>query len=248
MHPEPQTRYEIASCNDFYIHRLRSRRRLTFSSVLVDGRLVSLDPLDRYARLVSIVGVDIGITACIFVDCPPRAHGTSVPSRPERSTRYPRPVLRVCRFLSGRRSKWVVAGAWLLLIVGFAGFGSKLPDKTNDEIVLPASSDSAQLQRLLAQRFPGGEQRIALLVYHRAGGLTAADRTGDPRRRAEGRPGEGRRGRSPAVRHRVAVPARQPRRRGDDRPAQRRGPVPAAADDRRAARHPSLAAAGSRCT
>ena len=38
------------------------------------------------------------------------------------------PVARVTGFLTGRRSKWVVAGAWLLLIVGFAPFGKKLPE------------------------------------------------------------------------------------------------------------------------
>src|SRR3954468_2140895 len=101
-------------------------------------------------------------------------------------------MARVTGFLSGRRSRWVVAGAWLLLIVAFAPFGKKLPDVTNDEIVLPAGSESAHLQKLLATRFPGGQQRIALLVYRRPGGLQAADRRdilGDAQKGAQGEGG-----------------------------------------------------------
>lgn len=54
--------------------------------------------------------------------------------------------------------------------------GSKLPDRTTDEFALPDGSQSAQVSHLLRTRFAGGERVAALLVYRRAGGLTAADR------------------------------------------------------------------------
>ena len=54
----------------------------------------------------------------------------------------------------------------------FAPFGTKIPDITNDEYVLPGGSQTAQLHQILRDRFPGGDQRPALIVYQREGGLT----------------------------------------------------------------------------
>jgi putative drug exporter of the RND superfamily len=65
---------------------------------------------------------------------------------------------------------------WVAAAILLFPFGSRLANVTNDDFVLPASSQTAQLQRILADRFPGGDQREAVIVYHRAGGLTAADR------------------------------------------------------------------------
>ena len=76
----------------------------------------------------------------------------------------------------GRRSSWAVIGAWILTAIVFAPFGTKVPDITNDEYVLPGKSQTVRLQRILRDRFPGGDQRPALIVYRREGGLTAADR------------------------------------------------------------------------
>lgn len=89
---------------------------------------------------------------------------------------------------SGRRTKWAILGAWAVLLAVFGPLGLKLPELTNDEIVLPASSQTAEAHRLLAARFPGGDQKQVLLVYRRPGGLTAADRraiAGDAERAAE---------------------------------------------------------------
>ena len=87
-----------------------------------------------------------------------------------------------------RRAKWAILAAWLGLLAIFGPLGLKLPELTNDEIVLPSTSQTAEAHRLVAARFPGGAQQQVLLVYHRQGGLTAADRgdiAGDARRAAE---------------------------------------------------------------
>jgi putative drug exporter of the RND superfamily len=74
------------------------------------------------------------------------------------------------------RAKWIVLVVWAVLVGVFGPLGMKLPDVANDEVVLPASSDTAVADSLLAARFPGGQIRSVLLVYDRHGGLTAADR------------------------------------------------------------------------
>jgi RND superfamily putative drug exporter len=89
---------------------------------------------------------------------------------------------------SGRRTKWAILGAWAVLLAIFGPLGLKLPELTNDEVVLPSSSETAQANRLIAARFPGGDQKQVLIVYRRAGGLTEADRSAiatDARRTAE---------------------------------------------------------------
>ena len=89
---------------------------------------------------------------------------------------------------SGRRTKWAILGAWAVLLAIFGPLGLKLPELTNDEVVLPSSSETAQANRLIAARFPGGDQKQVLLVYRRAGGLTAADRSAIASRRVRARP------------------------------------------------------------
>jgi putative drug exporter of the RND superfamily len=87
-----------------------------------------------------------------------------------------------------RRTKWAILAAWLGLLAVFGPLGLKLPELTNDEIVLPSTSQTAEAHRLVAERFPGGAQQQVLLVYHRPGGLTAADRgdiAADGRRAAD---------------------------------------------------------------
>jgi putative drug exporter of the RND superfamily len=81
----------------------------------------------------------------------------------------------VARF-PGRRSAWFVIGAWVVLVAVFAPFGTKVADVTNDEYVLPSSSPTSKLQKTLRERFPGGDQRPAIFVYRREGGLTEADK------------------------------------------------------------------------
>ena len=81
---------------------------------------------------------------------------------------------------------------------------------------LPAEAESTKVQRLLKDRFPGGETSNGLIVYKRAGGLTAADKRADRRRRARA---STRRSRSPrparSCRSRPGAPPRSSRRGGD---------------------------------
>ncbi|MEP6910447.1 MAG: MMPL family transporter [Actinomycetota bacterium] len=76
----------------------------------------------------------------------------------------------------GRRASWIVVGAWLVLVVVFGPFGAKVANVTNDEYVLPSGSPTAQIHRILTDRFPGGDQKPALVVYRHAGGLTSTDK------------------------------------------------------------------------
>jgi RND superfamily putative drug exporter len=103
-------------------------------------------------------------------------------------------VTKLASIVSGRRMKWAVIAAWIMLLAIFASQGSKLADETNNETesFLPASAESAQVLNLLEDRFQGGKTTEALIVYRRPGGLTAADRRKietDARRVARALPG-----------------------------------------------------------
>ncbi|WP_062649462.1 MMPL family transporter [Streptomyces maremycinicus] len=80
----------------------------------------------------------------------------------------------------GRRSAipWVVLALWVGVLALASPFAAKLADVQHDRITdyLPASADSTKVARLQEQ-LPGGESTELVLVYHRDGGLTAADRT-----------------------------------------------------------------------
>jgi len=84
----------------------------------------------------------------------------------------------VARFVSGRRTKWLVIALWIVAVAGLSPLAAKVADVTNDETAsfLPEGSESTRVQELLKDRFPGGETSIGLIVYRREGGLTAADR------------------------------------------------------------------------
>jgi RND superfamily putative drug exporter len=83
---------------------------------------------------------------------------------------------RLARFVSGRRSKWVVTGIWLVLLVGLGSLGARIKDVTDNDLALPGGSGSTQVKKLMTDRFASGEIRDLLIVYSRPGGLTATDR------------------------------------------------------------------------
>ncbi|NGO67656.1 MMPL family transporter [Streptomyces boncukensis] len=68
-------------------------------------------------------------------------------------------------------------GLWVVVLLLAVPFGGKLSGVTRDEPVdyLPASADSTRVQEL-TDKLPGGGSTDLLLVHHRDGGLTAADR------------------------------------------------------------------------
>ena len=79
---------------------------------------------------------------------------------------------------AGRRAKWVVATIWLLAI--FGSFAANLPGKFADAEENESTSflpgDAESTTALTAtKRFQGGELAPMVIVYRRAGGLTAAD-------------------------------------------------------------------------
>lgn len=73
---------------------------------------------------------------------------------------------------------WAVVGLWVVVIAVAVMFAGKLGDVQRDEAVdyLPASADSTHVEKV-RQELPGGETTDVIVVYHRDGGLTAADRT-----------------------------------------------------------------------
>ncbi|MFJ2646681.1 MMPL family transporter [Streptomyces sp. NPDC087420] len=72
---------------------------------------------------------------------------------------------------------WAVLVLWIAVIAVGGFFAGKLGDVQRDRPIdyLPASADSTQVAKI-QERLPGGNSTDLVLVYHRDGGLTAADR------------------------------------------------------------------------
>jgi RND superfamily putative drug exporter len=84
----------------------------------------------------------------------------------------------LARFVTGRRTKWVVVVAWLLLVAALSPLGGKLTDATDDrtESALPSNAQSKDVLEKLNADFPSGQTAEGLIVYDRPGGLTPRDR------------------------------------------------------------------------
>ncbi|MET7294281.1 MMPL family transporter [Streptomyces griseoloalbus] len=76
-----------------------------------------------------------------------------------------------------RAVPWVVVGLWLAALVLIGPFAGRFGEVQQNRAVdyLPDSADSTQVARI-QDELPGGESTDLVLVYHRGGGLTAADR------------------------------------------------------------------------
>ncbi|MGX1547863.1 MMPL family transporter [Streptomyces adustus] len=76
-----------------------------------------------------------------------------------------------------RAVPWAVLALWIGLLAAVAPFAAKLADVQHNRVTdyLPASADSTRVARI-QDRLPGGQTTELVLVYHRDGGLTAADR------------------------------------------------------------------------
>ncbi|MEX0428131.1 MMPL family transporter [Nocardioides sp. DS6] len=83
---------------------------------------------------------------------------------------------RLAGALTGRVTKWIVLVAWIVVFVVAGTFAQKLTDVQNNEASswLPDSAESTQALERLAP-FSDSDDIPTLVVYHRAGGLTAAD-------------------------------------------------------------------------
>ncbi|WP_395759299.1 MMPL family transporter [Streptomyces althioticus] len=78
----------------------------------------------------------------------------------------------------GRRAvPWAVAGLWVVALVLLLPLAGKFADVQQNRAVdyLPDGADSTQVARV-QDELPGGESTDLVVVYHRDGGLTAADR------------------------------------------------------------------------
>ncbi|MGJ5751312.1 RND superfamily putative drug exporter [Streptomyces puniciscabiei] len=77
-----------------------------------------------------------------------------------------------------RTLPWLVVGLWAVVLAVAGPFAARLGEVQHDRATdyLPASADSTRAAQL-QDRLPGGETTELVLVYHRATGLTAADRT-----------------------------------------------------------------------
>src|SRR3954447_23297958 len=84
----------------------------------------------------------------------------------------------LARIVTGRRTKWLVLIAWVILLAVLAPVGQKLSDVTDNrtESFLPPKAESTDALRVEESRFPGGQTVSGLIVYRRAGGLTPQDR------------------------------------------------------------------------
>jgi RND superfamily putative drug exporter len=82
------------------------------------------------------------------------------------------------RIVTGRRSKWLVLLAWIILAAGFGSFQSKLNSVTQNDSTtfLPAGADSTKALEELRSRFDNGRTIPALVVYQNPDGLNDADR------------------------------------------------------------------------
>jgi putative drug exporter of the RND superfamily len=78
---------------------------------------------------------------------------------------------------AGRTAKWVVFLVTLLVFGGFASQGGKFEQAQKNETssFLPGSAESVKALKQI-ERFPGGEQAPAVIVYERRSGLTRADK------------------------------------------------------------------------
>ncbi|MFF1922725.1 MMPL family transporter [Streptomyces sp. NPDC058221] len=76
-----------------------------------------------------------------------------------------------------RRLPWAVVALWVAVIAVAGPLAGKLSEVQANHAVdyLPASADSTQVAKI-QEALPGGESTDLVLVYHRDGGLTPADR------------------------------------------------------------------------
>ncbi|MFG2085145.1 MULTISPECIES: MMPL family transporter [unclassified Spirillospora] len=97
------------------------------------------------------------------------------------STQSPAPprtwAHRLAGLIAGRRTKWAVLALWVVLLVALGPLAGKLGDVEENDAAswLPAGAESTQVVEL-EEQFRKDETMLAVVVYERAGGITAEDR------------------------------------------------------------------------
>ena len=86
-------------------------------------------------------------------------------------------VRKLAAIPAGRRSKWVILFAWLVIAGVALPFGGKLSSAQKNDAVafLPRGAESTRVQQQL-DRLNQNQDLTAVIVYRRASGLTPADR------------------------------------------------------------------------
>ena len=84
---------------------------------------------------------------------------------------------RYAAIVAGRRTKWAVLVLWLILIAAGGTFASKIGSIQNNEAStwLPAKAESTQALKVGDQYFADKNVSTAVVVFHRAGGLSPQD-------------------------------------------------------------------------
>ena len=116
----------------------------------------------------------------------PHAPPAAAVTRMAPGTAYCRPMGVIARLAAGRRSKWVVIAAWLLATAVAIPFQSKLQALASDEsgAFQDRDAESTRVSELIEQRFPGGADTTALVLYTRDDAAHAAGRRARRGRRA----------------------------------------------------------------
>ena len=85
-------------------------------------------------------------------------------------------VGRIARVFKRPITKWIILGAWILILAGVSPFAAQLPDVEENDAVqwLPDGAESLQVFEL-QQEFDGADSIPAVVVYHREAGLTPTD-------------------------------------------------------------------------
>ncbi|MGH3243417.1 MAG: MMPL family transporter, partial [Spirillospora sp.] len=84
---------------------------------------------------------------------------------------------RLAGLIAGRRTKWAVLAAWIVLLVALGPLAGKLGDVEENDAAswLPGGAESTQVVEM-EEQFRKDETMPAVVVYERSGGITAQDR------------------------------------------------------------------------
>jgi RND superfamily putative drug exporter len=86
-------------------------------------------------------------------------------------------LTRLLTLPAGKRAKWIVLILWLIPVLALGSLSGKLTsaEKNDPSNFTPSGAESTLVTHLDTTVFPHGNAAFAIVVYHRAGGLTAAD-------------------------------------------------------------------------
>lgn len=93
-------------------------------------------------------------------------------------SRVTRPLARLSALVAGRRARWVVIGAWVILALALAPLQPELQEEAADEsdTFLVRGSESAEFEEVVEERFRAGAEMAAVIAYYKEGGISADDR------------------------------------------------------------------------